>query len=243
MARNWNEPWKNPRWDARDPWQHREKQTRYGWLKRLAVAVVLFALVFGAHESDTMVGRSITAGVQYVLTTETDFAYLADKLANALPKNVDMSVWKRVQSTVTKPADPLQYMTKPVSGRVVTPYGWRTDPVTKQEKMSEGIGIEASTGLPVRAAAAGKVRAVTDSAQYGRTLIIEHSSEIDSVYGYLGEVLVAPEEMVSQGQIVARVGKAASTASPLLYFEVREKGKAIDPLTRIRGDASSKEGK
>ena len=78
---------------------------------------------------------------------------------------------------------------------------------------------------------------MTDSAQYGKVMIIEHSRDIESVYGYLGEVLVKQEEVVSQGQIIARSGKNSLTALPLLYFEVREKGKAIDPLSRIKGEA------
>jgi murein DD-endopeptidase MepM/ murein hydrolase activator NlpD len=244
MVRHWNNNrWGNHRWDSRDPWQSREPELSFGWFKKLVVAVILFALVYGAHESDTALGRTVSDGVRYVLTVETDFNYLIDKMASFAPKNMDVSVWKRVQNTVTKPADPLMYMTKPVDGKVVTGYGWRTDPVAKQEKLYEGIAIEASVGVPVKAAAAGKVKAVTDSAQYGKILVIEHSTDIDSVYGYLGEVMVKPEESVSQGQIVARVGKTVGAVAPLLYFEVREKGKAIDPLTRIKDEAPVKEGR
>lgn len=243
MARNWNNRWGGgSRWDNRDPWQNCEAEARFGWLKRLAVAVILFLLVYGAHESDTAVGRAVSNGVRYVLTVETDFSYWTDKLAALIPKDLDVSVLKRVQNTVTRPADPLMYMTRPIDGKVVTPYGWRADPNQKQERMSEGIAIEATVGAPVRAAAAGKVKAVTDSAQYGKILVIEHSLDVDSVYGYLGEVLVKPDETISQGQIVARVGKGAGIAAPLLYFEVREKGKAVDPLARIK-EGPAKEGR
>jgi murein DD-endopeptidase MepM/ murein hydrolase activator NlpD len=244
MVRHWNNRWGNSRWESRDPWQqYREPESNFGWLKKLLVAALLFTMVYGAHESDTAVGRTVSEGVRYVITVDTDFGYLIDKLANLAPKNMDISVWKRVQNTVTKPADPLMYMTKPVDGKVVATFGWRTDPVLKQEKLYEGIGIEAPVGAPVKAAAAGKVKAVTDSAQYGKILVIEHSLDVDSVYGYLGEVLVKPEENVSQGQIVARIGKGGGAVSPLLYFEVRENGKAIDPLTRIKDGVPAKEGR
>jgi len=243
MVRHWNNRWGNHRWESRDPWQNREPESSFGWFKKLVVAAILFALVYGAHESDTALGRTVSDGVRYVLTVETDFNYLIDKIAIYAPKNLDISVLKRVQNTVTKPADPLMYMTKPVDGKVVSSYGWRTDPVAKQEKLYEGIAIEAPVGAPVRAAAAGKVKAVTDSAQYGKILVIEHSTDIDSIYGYLGEVMVKPEESVSQGQIVARVGKNAGAVSPLLYFEVRDKGKAIDPTTRLKDEVPAKEGR
>lgn len=164
MVRHWNNRWGNNRWESRDPWQNHEPEFRFGWFKKLVVAALLFALVYGAHESGTAAGRTVSEGVRYVITVETDFAYLIDKLAGLAPKNIDVSVWKRVQNTVTKPADPLLYMTRPAEGKVVATYGWRTDPVQKQEKMYEGIAIEASVGAPVKAAAAGKVKAVTDSA-------------------------------------------------------------------------------
>lgn len=150
---------------------------------------------------------------------------------------------KRVQSTVSKPADPLLYMTKPADGKLSAHFGWQTHPVLKQEMMNDGIGIEAQLGSSVRAAAPGRVKTVSESAKYGKTVIIDHGQEIETMYGHLGEVLVKAEDTVSQGQVIARVGKSGITSGPTLYFEVREKGKPIDPLTRIKGELPVKEGK
>lgn len=243
MARLWNNRSKQYRWDTRDPWQHGEPEPSYGWLKRTVVALLVFVLVYIAYASDTSFGRSVAEAVKYTLTVETDFNYLADKIAEYAPKNMDVSVLKRVQSTVSRPADPLLYMAKPVDGKLSSPFGWRTHPVLKQELMHEGIDLEAPLGSPVRAASAGKVKTVTDTAQYGKVLIIQHSQDIETVYGHLSEVLVKPDEAVSQGQVVARVGKTGMTNVSQLYFEVREKGTAIDPLTRIKEQIPVKEGK
>ena len=94
------------RWDSKDPWQYREEESSYGWLKRLLASVLIFALVYGAQVSDTVLGRTVIDGVRYVLTAETDFTYLVDKLNEFSPKNMDVSVLKRVQNTMLKPADP-----------------------------------------------------------------------------------------------------------------------------------------
>lgn len=231
-----NGRWGHGRWDNKDPWQHyREPEDDYGWLKRLIAAVLLFALVYGAAVSDTTVGRTVADAVKYTLTTDTDFAYLAEKLAVYAPQNMDVSVLKRVQGTVSKPADPLQYMVKPVEGKLVSPFGWQTHPILKQEMMHEGIDYEAQLGAPVKAALAGRVKTVTDSAQFGKVLIIEHSQDMDTMYGHLSEVLVKQGDTISQGQIVARVGKTGMVNAPTLYFELREKGAAVDPLPRIKG--------
>jgi murein DD-endopeptidase MepM/ murein hydrolase activator NlpD len=233
MARHGNNYWGNHRREPRDPWQQHDNEPNYGWLKRTAAAVVIFAVVYVAQASDTTVGRAVTDAVRYTLTTETDFAYLADKIAGYAPKSMNVSVFKRLGGNVTKPADPLVYMTRPVDGKVVTPFGWQVHPVLKQEVMQEGVSLEAPLGTSVKAAAAGRVKAVADSARHGRVLVVEHGRDIDTLYGHLGEVLVKEGEAVSQGQVVARVGKSGMTAAPLLYFEVREKGVAVDPLPRL----------
>ncbi len=233
MARHWNNHWGNHRREPRDPWQQHETEPGYGWLKRTVAAAVIFAIVYAAQVSDTTVGRAVTDAVRYTLTTETDFAYLADKIAGYAPSNMDISVFKRLGGNVTKPADPLQYMVRPVDGKVVTPFGWQVHPVLKQEVMQEGVSLEAALGTPVKAAAAGRVKAVADSARHGKILVMEHGRDIDTLYGHLGEVLVKEGEAISQGQVVARVGKSGMTAAPALYFEVREKGVAVDPLPRL----------
>lgn len=233
----WGEPVKDYHW------QH-DEEPDYTWLKKFVAAALIFTMVYIAHISDTAIGRVVTDGVRYVMTVETDFSYITERLAPYAPQGFDKAVLKRVQNTVSKPADPLLYMSRPVDGKVVSPYGWRTHPVLKQEMMHEGIDYEALLGTNVKVAAAGKVKMVSDTAQLGKTLIVEHSQDVETVYGHLGEVLVKPGDLVSQGQVIARSGKTGMVTAPILYFEVRDKGKPVDPITRIKGNyPETKEGK
>lgn len=250
MARGWNK-WKfggdsrDNHWARRDhrSYQHKDDDDAYKLVKKALVAMVLFAVVYGLHLTDTRISRSVDDSIRYILTAQTDFSAVTEELAKYAPKGFDQEVLKRVQGTVSKPADPLQYMSKPAEGKLAIPYGWQTHPVLKQEMMHDGISIEAQLGSGVKAASPGKVKAITESAKYGKTIVLEHGQETETVYGHLGEVMVRPEESVSQGQVIARVGKTGITGSPMLYFEVREKGKTVDPLTRIKGDLPLKEGK
>lgn len=241
MGKNWLR-WQR-RWDNHDHWQYHEETTDYGWLKRTVIAAIIFAIVYGLCISETTVGQSVTVGVKYMLQAETDFAYVTDKIAAYGPKKLDLSWLKRAQTTMTKPADPLMYMNKPVDGTLVSPYGWRTHPVLKQEMLHEGIDVEAPLGTSVRAAAPGKIKNVADSAKIGKNVIIDHGQDTVTVYGHLAEVLVKPGENVSQGQVIARVGKTGITTGPMLYFEIRVKDTAVDPLTRIKGEFPIKGGK
>jgi len=242
MSRNWKHQWKDQYWDNKDPWQRRDAKSSYGWLKRSLVAVILFALAYGAAASHTAPGQAAVAGLRYLLTTQTNFVYLREQLIKYMPQNADYSLLKRVQSTLAKPADPLMYMSCPVNGKVVSQFGWQADPVSKKDTMHEGIEMEAPVGTVVHAAAAGRVKTVIVSTTYGKMLIIEHSEDIDTVYGRLGDVMVKPGDIVSQGQVIARMGNPDGGSQPLLYFEVREKGQAIDPVPRIQRSLPVKEG-
>lgn len=239
MAKLWNR-WKKNGWgETREndySWQYADEEEDYSWLKKTAVAGILFAVVYCAHISETEVGRIVDEGIRYTLTTQTDVNYAVEKIVSSAPPNVDLSILKRVQTTISKPADPLMYMHAPVNGKIVVPFGWGIHPVLKQERMHEGIEMEAALGTSVRAAAPGKVKMITDSAQLGKVLVVEHSQDIETLYGHLGEVLVQQGDAVSQEQVIAKTGKSGIVSGPSLYFEVREKGKAIDPSTRLKGD-------
>ncbi len=238
--------WKSNQWGERSDeylWQDLQYQHQYGWLKKIVVASIVFSLVYWAHISETGVGYKIDEGIDYIVSTETDWNYITQQLSNRFPPTVDLSVLKKVQSVVSKPADPLLYMMKPVSGKMISPFGWQTDPVTKQGVMHEGIDMEGALGSNIKAAAAGKVKMITESAQYGKIVILEHSQDIETLYGYMGEILVNQDDIVSQGQIIGKVGRSGLTKKASLYFEVREKGTAIDPITRIKGDFPTGEGK
>jgi len=237
--------WQNHRWGEREEysWQDNGLRRDYGWLKKIIVAAIIFILVYCVHLSETPLASMVDEGIHYTLSTHTDFNYVVEELVSHAPATIDLSVLKKVQTAVSRPADPLLYMSKPVPGKIISPFGWRVHPVSKQEMMHEGVDIEATLGTNIRAAAAGKVKTVTDSAQYGKTLILEHSQDVETLYGHLGELLVSPGDVISQGQVIGKVGRTGMVSGPILYFEVREQGKAIDPLTRIKGDFPTVEGK
>ncbi|MFQ5790281.1 MAG: murein hydrolase activator EnvC family protein, partial [Acidobacteriota bacterium] len=50
-----------------------------------------------------------------------------------------------------------------------------------------------------------------------------------SLYGHLSEVKVREGQLVGRDEDVASVGDTGALSGPSLYFEVREKGKPVDP--------------
>lgn len=111
---------------------------------------------------------------------------------------------------------------------------WRwpvTGPVV--ERFSEdgkGIDIGGKAGQPVVAAAAGKV--VYSGAAlkgYGELIIVKHDDVHLSAYGYNRRRLVAEGAQVAAGQAIAELG-VGPEQKPALHFEIRRKGKPVDPM-------------
>lgn len=93
----------------------------------------------------------------------------------------------------------------------------------------KGVDIGGELGQPVLAAAAGKV--VYSGAAlkgYGELIIIKHDDVHLSAYGYNRRRLVGEGVMVAAGQPIAELGLGPEQ-KPVLHFEIRRKGKPVDP--------------
>lgn len=97
-----------------------------------------------------------------------------------------------------------------------------------------GIGIAASAGTAVRAAAPGQVVLVQAIGSYGLTVILQHGGGDYSVYGSLQRADVRAGETAARGQVLGTVGASDPDLPPHLHFEVRPGGRAVDPLTLLR---------
>jgi len=90
---------------------------------------------------------------------------------------------------------------------------------------SPGLEIRAGDGAVVRAARSGRVAvAASQMRDVGNTVILDHGDGYATVYCGLRQLLVAPGTDVQQGNPVGRLGHAP------LYFEVRYRTQAYDPL-------------
>lgn len=94
----------------------------------------------------------------------------------------------------------------------------------------KGIAIGGMPGDPVIASADGKVvYAGSGLIGYGKIIIVKHSEEYLSAYGHNETIVVREGEQVRQGDRIASMGRGPGNR-PLLHFEIRLNGKAVDPL-------------
>ena len=121
-------------------------------------------------------------------------------------------------------------MASPVNGSVVARFGGRRGdgPTWK------GNFIKAAEGAEVRAVAPGRVVHADWMRGFGNLIIIDHGDGYLSIYGNNQSLLKRPGDSVRAGEAVASAGNTGGNEESGLYFELRHRGKAIDPAGWVR---------
>lgn len=116
----------------------------------------------------------------------------------------------------------------PVSGTVVREF---------DAKSSRGIEIAAPAGTPVKAVASGRVVYAGDKIkEFGLMVIVKHDDHFVTAYGNNGRLTVAEGATVPRGATIAEMSKPAN-GEAVLRFEMRENGRAVDPLAYLPADS------
>ena len=95
---------------------------------------------------------------------------------------------------------------------------------------NKGIDISGSRGQAVKAAASGRVVYAGNALRgYGNLIIIKHNDDFLSAYAHNDKILVTDQQEVKAGQEIAKMG-SSGTNTVKLHFEIRYKGKSVDPI-------------
>lgn len=124
----------------------------------------------------------------------------------------------------------------PVRGDVVGRFGIETNPRFPDVKVpNNGIDIATPIGTAVHAVAKGKVDYVNDDfASYGQVVIVNHGDGYYTLYAHLSDIGVSVGQEVTPGQLIGRSGDTGSLKGPVLHFEVRRGGSALNPEDWLR---------
>lgn len=95
----------------------------------------------------------------------------------------------------------------------------------------KGIVINGKTGAPVGAVADGVVLYADWLKGFGLVSIIDHGKGYMSVYGRNQALLKNVGDIVQAGETISLVGTSGGQERAGLYFEIRLKGKALNPST------------
>jgi septal ring factor EnvC (AmiA/AmiB activator) len=122
----------------------------------------------------------------------------------------------------------------PAQGRIAIPYGSSRDPQFNTPVFRSGIFIRTGEDISAKAVHAGKVVFAEWFKGYGQLLIVNHGDGYHTLYGSLSEIFSKVGDIINSGQVIGRVGDSGVLNEPGLYFEVRYKGKPLDPLQWLK---------
>ena len=112
----------------------------------------------------------------------------------------------------------------------------RRHPILHRSRPHEGLDISAPTGTPIEAPGAGTVTDAGWESGYGQTVTVDHGYGIVTKYAHASKLLVRRGQRVKRGDRLALVGNSGLATGPHLHYEVRVKGRAVDPLRYVLPD-------
>lgn len=124
------------------------------------------------------------------------------------------------------------------SFKVTSGWGLRRHPVYGTEKFHHGIDLKASYEV-VYAFTSGYVSRTSYDSKSGYYIVINHGSNIETLYAHLSRIDVYKGQLVAAGQIIAISGSTGASTGPHLHFSLRYKGYAVDPRPLLRMMISS----
>lgn len=116
----------------------------------------------------------------------------------------------------------------PVKGRIRNLFGKNRSDRIKNLKW-QGIIIESEVGQGVRAVASGRIAFADWLPRYGLLTIIDHGQGYMSLYGRNQTLYRSVGDWVEVGELIAEAGNSGGQESPGLYFEIRYRGKPLNP--------------
>jgi len=98
----------------------------------------------------------------------------------------------------------------------------------------DGVLIDASEGMEIKAVTGGKVVYAEWLRGYGLLIIIDHGQGYMTLYAFNQSLYKRMGDSVKAGDVIASVGQSGGRIQAGLYFGIRKKGVPIDPLEWCR---------
>jgi murein DD-endopeptidase MepM/ murein hydrolase activator NlpD len=142
----------------------------------------------------------------------------------------DASMVREARKLVSNKQDFLKGFVKPANGPITGVYGSQRFYNGVPKSPHYGIDYAAPTGTPVIAPADGVVTFAHNDLFYsGGTLIIDHGHGLSSTFLHLSEILVKPDQQVTLGMEIAKIGATGRATGPHLDWRMNWLDQRIDP--------------
>ena len=113
-------------------------------------------------------------------------------------------------------------------------YGWRQDPFRGVRAFHSGLDFSAAHGEPIIATAGGIVVEASHGRNYGKFITLKHGDGLETRYAHASKLFVKKGDLVNKRDVIALVGNTGRSTGPHLHYEIRLKGRPLDPTNYIR---------
>jgi len=127
-------------------------------------------------------------------------------------------------------------------GNPSSAYGFRMHPIHNERRFHAGLDIAAPEGREIRAVQRGTVTFAGRHKGFGNMVELRHPDGVVTRYAHASRLHVREGDVVDVGETIADVGSTGQSTGPHLHFEVRERGRTIDPtdyLERLRTEGAA----
>ena len=114
----------------------------------------------------------------------------------------------------------------PASGPFLATYG---EPRKQGGLKWNGVLISTAHGTPVRAVSHGRIAFADWLQGFGFITIIDHGEGYMSLYGHNETLIKQAGDWVNSGEVIATSGDSGGQPMPGVYFEIRSRGKPVNP--------------
>ncbi|MGG1598867.1 M23 family metallopeptidase [Paenibacillus naphthalenovorans] len=196
---------------------------------RIMLSGVLFALVWGMFQVEHPLANKGKEVVTGALTESIDTAFLSawyEVTFGSVPSFLPVFDSSKHQDAQKVSAGSRHYF-PPVQGKLIAAF----------TPVQGGVLVEAKTGTPVSALDTGLVTFAGLREDTGFTVVLRHSSGMESVYGQLEQGKVKVGDWIKGGETIGTVSPPRQgQSSGSLYFAVSKDGNPVDPTDVVPFD-------
>lgn len=123
---------------------------------------------------------------------------------------------------------------RPISkGWLSSYFGVRKDPFNGRPAMHKGIDFAGKEDAGIIATASGVVSWSAKRHGYGNLIEINHGDGYKTRYGHNKTLLVNVGEVVTKGQVIAKMGSTGRSTGPHVHYEILRNDKQINPIKYV----------
>jgi len=114
-------------------------------------------------------------------------------------------------------------------GWISSHFGPRINPFSGNPSQHYGVDIANRYGAPILAASRGVVTFAGKMPDFGYVVDVEHGHGYKTRYGHMGSLAVKVGDVVSDNDLLGRIGSTGHSTGPHLHYEVRRFEKLVNP--------------